>query len=371
MYHHPSTTHPVVREETAHTERKILVFLPLSGPLAEEGRGIQEAISIALTASGLLPSWCSRLTVEYYNSTSLPPFTDSLLADPSLLAIVAHMPLPSLADLSSRIGSRPIPLVVPASSHESLLSLAHVFPLLSLDGDEGVFVATVLDSPPFRQERIAVISSEKSYSEMLFRGFVERATSQALSYRAFSLRTFRSITATSDHSPPSLIWLALDPEEALEVYRVLTASHYSGKFLFSQYVDESFLLEVPPSDYPRLLFVRPVVVPHSPPPLLRTFSEAFTISAGRAPRWPDMLFYDAFTLLLDFLRNHDEKDSPEAYLHTLKAGERTFMGISGVIAFTNGRPSRPLSIAVYRDNTFSPFTMDSSETSSIVPESTR
>lgn len=355
---------PTEAEHTAQTEHEpqIVLLTHLSGAFEKEGEMLRLGVELAwqdlqeLNVSG-------RLIVRDAgrNASATARLVSELSHDPTVLAIIGHLPIDALVQSAPILEEEELLMIVPANSHEQIIQHSWLLPLVCSDGREGAFAANIVKDWA-EGKTAAVIYDPSVYGQLLYEGFMRQARAVDLEAQAFSSEgDALSLQAAVDKAlevDPSVIWLAGSPFWGAEVISALTERGYKGRLLVPRSYGE-MVMEDLLGDYLNQLYVlRSALVTDASNGPLQEFSNRFRQLHLREPRWLAVLGYDAMKWIGQLLQNGPVSRAAlrDAILAGYNNPEQAYQGLAGPIYFdANGHIQRPLQVTVYRNGRFMPF----------------
>jgi len=333
----------------------------LSGPLKKEGQMLNLGIKLAwenLQKKGIR----GELVVQDAGET--PQETSRLVAklarDPDMVALIGHLPMSILTQISPILEREELFMIVPASSHQQLAHQTWMLPLNCLDSQDGAYAAEVAEEWA-KGAKVAVIHSSSTYGELLYEGFMQKAESLQLSTNVFTIASDESssesvVNQVLELAPP-VIWLAGSPFWGENIISLLAEKDYGGRMLVPRSYSEVMIEDLLGDYLHRLYILRSVLVTSDSDTAMQQFNDAFRKRYWREPQWLAVLGYDAMNLLGNFLsRGSVKRADVRDFLLKHDSQATGYEGLAGPIYFdSKGQPQRPLHAAIYRDGRFLPI----------------
>lgn len=335
-------------------EYRIGVLLPLSGPKADKGTPMKNAVELfvdRLNASGGIRGNKVRLVVkdDFDDPVKAGEAARELVKDPTLLAIIGHYYPATAVGAVKVYDEAQIPCLSPNVSAPEVISASRwMFTANFQDDVQGSFMAVYLKEV-MKKDNVVVIHTTEPFGHALRDAFVKKAA-------AIGLKILKVLPV--DNNNVSADWVAKnfsnkDENDAIGAVAALTHSE-SGLVFLPQLRDAGIRSVVfAPNTWtnPKFLaldekytsdvYVTSALLWEIANEKATKFSDEYRKKFGQQPPVSAAMAYDSILLLTEGLK---ELDNPEKKLTPTRAGLRDYLahlawqdavdGASGMLSFS-------------------------------------
>jgi|GEM_PF-3502205 len=287
------------KPEPVPQRKKIVAVLPLSGPFAGQGRMLRHGMQLAVKEAP--PDGIPKL--EFLDGWGEDAaFCDKLgemVQDPAVYALLVHLPVDRLEEVSSRAAQAGVLVVSVANTHQKLAQDGRVVPFLGSDEAEARETARLIGAR-YGKSTVTILEEESPYGTFFSSHFRDEAGKVGLSVHRLVL-TPGALPPEDVLKSSKKIVLAGSPAWAADIVAALESAGYRGLYFVPHTFAADYARDLLVGVVDRVRFVLPME--WSPETASDTaFREAYRRAYWKEPGWLALVGYDCARWITDLVR---------------------------------------------------------------------